>query len=422
MNSQINRICAFDQGLGCWTGHWVNFSSNIANEAKRRGIGYVAFGHKVVNPQIVGDLDVRPTFSELPWTGLTGDREVDFEKRGRTLLEDLERVTETFTPRDLLLFPTITVEEIAGILRWGERTTRRTGARVGLLVQSIEAVNLCGPPESNWGLPFYRRAIGMLEDERTLDHFLFLASSPELAAQFAIVFGRPVLPLGMPTATAGDLGRPDPATRAKPRSPEARRPLKVGYFGHSSAAKGGHFLHDIVQATRAAFPHVEFILHVNKNPETTESLKVFDKDMPGVECLRGHITREQYYSALERCDIVLLPYDRMKYGNTPSSVLSESITAGKVVVAPRNTWLSREILRVNAAATLFQDFALDQITRALADAILRYEELAVQARLVGEEWRRKHNIGRFMDELLTAATRPSPSDGRYGWDRYPIGV
>src|SRR5271154_2684320 len=133
---EIKRICLFDQGLGIWTGHWINFHNSIRAEALSRGLQYIVFGHKRIDPGIVGDLPVRPLFTDLPWTDLTGDQEVDYRDGSRNTMADLTTIDERFSPHDLLFFLSLTAQSFAGFVRFGARVFRDTGARPALFAQS----------------------------------------------------------------------------------------------------------------------------------------------------------------------------------------------------------------------------------------------------------------------------------------------
>lgn len=406
----IERICVFDQGLGCWTGHWVNFNDNIRMEVERRHLRHLAFGNKKIDPSILNSLPVEPLFSMLPWTDLSGNRETDYQQRSEIIYRDLAKALGRLNERDLVLFPTVTAQDIGGIARFVVEARERTGCVPVLLAQSAEGINVIGDPGANWATAFFRRAIADLSDPGKFEDVVLLASSSELSVHYSIVFGRPVEALCMPTTSIGDILGDVPA------APSDDGTLRVGYFGHSSFAKGGHLLNEIVQAIKSRYPNVEFILHVSKNPETQDILSVFDTDQPRVTCLRGHISREDYYRALDRCDIVLLPYDRVKYGATPSSVLSESLVAGKVVVGPENTWISREIWRTRAGATLFGDFSVTSIVEALSRAIEDHDRLKRDAQEARKDMRRRQNVQGFVDGLLDAAKQSaSPSHRPFGW-------
>jgi glycosyltransferase involved in cell wall biosynthesis len=405
----IDRVCVFDQGLGCWTGHWLNFNENIHQEVMRRGLRHVAFGNKRLDPAILKTLPVKPLFSLLPWTDLTGDRETDYRQRSDVLYRDLMACIGELTDRDLILFPTLTSQEIGGIVRFCAEARRRTGCRPALLAQSTEGINVTGSPDTNWCTPYFRRAVADLPQPDVLKEFLLLASSVDLSVQYSVAFGLPAEALCMPIANMDDMVQDD-----DPRVDDGI--LRVGYFGHSSYAKGGHLLDDIVQEIKKRHDNVEFILHVSKNPETQDCLSVFDTDQPRVTCLRGHISREDYYRAMAVCDIVLLPYDRAKYGATPSSVLAEALVAGKVVVVPENTWSSREVWRNRAGATFFDDFNAPTIASALSEAIREHNTLRRDAQRASVELRRRQNIVGFVDGLLEAARKAAaPNPRPFGW-------
>ena len=58
-------------------------------------------------------------------------------------------------------------------------------------------------------------------------------------------------------------------------------------------------------------------------------------------------TREDYVNYLNKCDIVVLPYSSNNYLKRSSGIFVEAICAGKVVIAPKGTWMSEQLSDMN---------------------------------------------------------------------------
>lgn len=58
---------------------------------------------------------------------------------------------------------------------------------------------------------------------------------------------------------------------------------------------------------------------------------------------KAFLTEEEYYAALYRSDIILLPYDPDKYKRRTSGVFVEAIIAGKIPLVKEGSWLAYEL-------------------------------------------------------------------------------
>jgi len=71
-----------------------------------------------------------------------------------------------------------------------------------------------------------------------------------------------------------------------------------------------------------------------------------------VQMVSQVLTHDEYLRWLYTCDIVLLPYDPHIYSKRTSGVFVECVTAGKIPVVSRGTWMAEELLA----------FGLDELT------------------------------------------------------------
>jgi glycosyltransferase involved in cell wall biosynthesis len=148
-------------------------------------------------------------------------------------------------------------------------------------------------------------------------------------------------------------------------------------------------------------------IYVNYSPEyplASVFVDLFNRKMEGVTYYRGHLENEEYFSILNRCNIVLFPYNREVYRYMPSGLLREALAAGKVLVIPQGTSLARQARSVNAGAVTFEDFNAESVIQALHAALAQYDSLQNKACEAAVRWSKLHNPDRFMKQLLEQAT------------------
>ena len=96
---------------------------------------------------------------------------------------------------------------------------------------------------------------------------------------------------------------------------------------------------------------------------------------------------KDYYRLLADADIVVLPYDADRYAARSSGVLSEALSAGKVVVAPSGTWMADQLDW--ARGRTFTDPL--SLSAAVASAVDHFDALSTAATVYARRWRHKHS-------------------------------
>ena len=133
---------------------------------------------------------------------------------------------------------------------------------------------------------------------------------------------------------------------------ESARPLTATYVGDARDEKGYQHLPSVVEQVRDDYidtGRLRFLLQSNfafRDPRGQAGV-VFARDqlegLPGVTLLKHPIASDEYAEIISRSDIGLLFYDRLNYYARSSGTLVEFLMAGKPVIVPASTWLSRQI-------------------------------------------------------------------------------
>ena len=97
----------------------------------------------------------------------------------------------------------------------------------------------------------------------------------------------------------------------------------------------------------------------------------------------------------------VLPYRANRYSDRPSTLLAEAIGLGKVVVAPRDTWLGKTVAREGVGVAYERvDGALEAaITRAVDD----FAALSAASRARAATWRDENSPDAFFAGVLRLA-------------------
>ncbi len=166
------------------------------------------------------------------------------------------------------------------------------------------------------------------------------------------------------------LARP-PVTVAP--SPRQRAPL-LGYFGARRAVKGFDQLPAVIAAVTAGRSDVKAFVQCYRHPHdeadaATETAFAALKAMAEVELVDAPLSPEDYQDWLQRCAVILIPYDAHHYRAGTSGVFVEAVASGAAVLTSRGSWMAKEAERNGLTRVLACDWG-DGSAGALAEAAL----------------------------------------------------
>lgn len=156
--------------------------------------------------------------------------------------------------------------------------------------------------------------------------FIPLTDSELLADYYAKWFGKKptVLPILYARHQSG-------AFQKKPK-------LTCTWLGNPRSEKGAQEVARLVQIDDPASAQIELDL------SGATSLPPI-KNRVHIHLRRVNLTEHEYYDALNRSDVVLLPYDPQKYKWRTSGIFVEAILAGKIPLVKEGSWLAHELHR-----------------------------------------------------------------------------
>jgi hypothetical protein len=119
--------------------------------------------------------------------------------------------------------------------------------------------------------------------------------------------------------------------------------LVVGLVGRARIEKGAHLydsiIRDVLAINEGAKVRVQvFDSIAGEEGQIAKDLVLAWAGHPRVELLKGHLTPEAYADLVQSSDVVMLPYDPVRYGNGTSGVMHDTLAAGGVVLATSIEW------------------------------------------------------------------------------------
>jgi glycosyltransferase involved in cell wall biosynthesis len=394
-------VFALDPGLGPIPGHWATYARKLSAAFRARGLDVVLCGNRQQERRILDGLAVEPLFSLTPFERY-GENPHDpptaqaaFERQTAQFADDLEKL-EAFglSSQDLLIYFTVYPQILGGLIEWTRRRPERRMQRVALLMQFAEEVNVYEKARGARGdvfyIDYYRRIMPAGEGRNAHPHWRYFAASPGLGDLFSALMGKDVRPLPMPGSAAW------PPLRQRAEGD----PVAVALLGHTSIAKGGFLLPEIVDATLARHMNARFNLHLSTNPDTRELDARFAAGGDRLRILRGYVSDDEIQGIIDDSDIVLLPYAAPKYRLMPSAIFIQAACSGKIVVLPAGSHMHRELLLRGGGGTLFHEHSAAAINTALWNAIEEVDRLSPLAAAAAPAHREVNSPDAYVKRIL----------------------
>jgi glycosyltransferase involved in cell wall biosynthesis len=147
---------------------------------------------------------------------------------------------------------------------------------------------------------------------------------------------------------------------------------------------------------------VEFHLHSFAHNSDTPFLRraLAGLRHPLVTLYPDAMPADEYRRFVASLDLVVLPYTLANYHAQTSGVFAEAMANGSLVVAPRGSWMARQVARYGGGAA-FSPGDAEDFARVVLRVIAERDHLTAGAASRARRWREFHNPGRLL-ELVCA--------------------
>lgn len=413
MSQLPRRLFIVDQSLLQPGGHYFEYSTGIGIGAVACGFEPVILANRALTSHPVSALpdgiELLPTFTHRWHEGAyEGEGRYGPGHLGQELFAVLERYHAA--PGDRVLVHTLGWHQAAQIF---DRLLATPRSRQDSL-PPLAILLRYDPAELDLNmLAVFRDRLKRIAAARLLSDKLFLYSDTDrLTEALSKLFDFPVVTLPIPF-NQQVLFDALAASPAKGRS----GPLTVTYVGDARDEKGYPLLPAAVAALWRDYVlpgRVRFVLQSNFNMPGGERLagparaELERYSAPQVTLIRDPLETRAYYDLIAAADILVIPYDPTRYELRSSGILVEALTAGKVLVTSKGSWMETKVDRSHSVL-----FEPGQLVPALVEAIETYEELSAGARKIAQRWHTDSSPRNFVGYLDRSMSRP-PSAGLTG--------
>jgi glycosyltransferase involved in cell wall biosynthesis len=418
------EVIVLDNGFRSRGEHSYRLLLEVGEALSRRKIAHRIFGVRDADASAVADIGAIPWFTKsLYWSGRQGLPSLrnfasdslslmrSFGARGYHFSEeatsrvlnkayrrDLKRLpSDVWAPDNLIVVPAITQNQIFGLVQ--HLLTLPASAQPTVVCQLMFT-----PTWTPWnrngchGEDYYQQAFRLAAP--LIGKSLFFTTENDALAQVYLqVFNLKtgLLPI---------------VTQMPHAAPQPESTIKLGFFGYSKSEKGFHLLPEAIELCRARNLPAQFVVqiqHTNWEYETVETEKVL-RQIPDLEIIDGALDADEYARHINEVDATLLPYDPVRFGLRGSGIYTESVAAGRPVVAAKGIYAALGIERGEAMGEIFAPYT----GRALADAIERLlprvTEFQSRAARGARDFAARQTGDAYIDAMLRFAQRRETSN------------
>ncbi|MDF3983892.1 hypothetical protein P3W24_18265 [Luteibacter sp. PPL201] len=373
-------------------GHPEHFATGFAESCVRKGHPARVICHKrhfadfscavPVVPALSASLHDRSSNDE--YDGGLDDFHV-FESR---FVEDLLASGETVSAGDLILMPTASARELAGLGKW--LCHLGTPVRVAAIFHWGNARSLNA---GTLDAALMRRAGRSIKAARPVE-VRYTATTVELARALSGPLDQKV-DLTTSLTFLGAMSR-------KPRQSERKR---IGILGGARREKGEDIIRDLIGRALADRHDIEFVVQDHRVPQGDPSMLA--PESPRVTLLGGWLDEDDMQEICGTLDLAVLPYERQFYGDAVSGVFTLMSGFGVPCIVPSGTWMSRRIQEGEAAGIVYHGDDAQAVHAALVEALDTLGPLQNASAEKVPQWRSKYSAESWIGTLPGMETLPS---------------
>jgi glycosyltransferase involved in cell wall biosynthesis len=411
------ELIFIDSGLQNKAGHSYTLAKTVSVALARRKSRYRIFGLSGLDTSIAAEIGAIPHFSRslyecvelsrsekrrqsfaamfrgAPAGGSPFSERQTWKALNETFERDLEALPAGVWQKDnLIVVVTITQNQIFGLVRFLRAMPRDRLPRV--------VCQLMLPPSylpwgavSTLGKKFYRAAFARAAPLIGRSLF-FTVENEAMRTLYSKDFGIQTRILPVPFGASGSQ-----------RTREGR--ARLGFFGDSKCDKGFHLLPKAIAVCQRDGLDAEFIVQIQHSrweQRTIEAERAL-RTLKDVRFLEGVLSSEDYAAWTGRTDVMLLPYDPVAFGAARgSAIFTESVAAGRPVIASRGTFAGTCVEDNQAEGEVFAPHTSEALAAAIARLIPRLPACKARAAVRAQDFARSHSPGAYIDVLLTHAS------------------
>ncbi|MEI6572488.1 MAG: hypothetical protein WCO61_02970 [Alphaproteobacteria bacterium] len=248
----------------------------------------------------------------------------------------------------------------------------------------------------------YREAFDLCKEAHNLNRLIILADTEELISEYRKL-GAPSIHL----APIPDFWKVNENPNLEQKQNDNDSTIIISFVGQARRDKGFYLLPTIIKNLNQYISCNKIRFFIQTGPlnkldyrglVTIEKLKELN-----AQIIDASLNACDYYDFIESSDIILLPYVGFPYRSQSSGVFAEALSRGKIIVAPFDTWMGKQLMSFDLKCRKNNHSYSDkssEIVSNIKEIIENYEINKYKFQIVAKNWRSLNNIENLIDNVL----------------------
>ncbi len=239
-------------------------------------------------------------------------------------------------------------------------------------------------------LPLWRKAAALFRNgaERLLPFTFDSAASSD----YSLLLGRSV-------ETMPAVHRGPAAIRLRSRQDGK---VMVAFLGNQRTCKGYHLIPEIAKLLQQRSVPARLLVHNGDTEDdpVSRELRAMAAAHPDFAFEHRPAGGAYWQELLDRSDLIVLPYEPLRYRASYSAVAVEAVSTAIPIVVPAGTTMETLSQSCRSGAVTFAEWNATAVVNAIQQAVADFENRADLARSGAESWRQANGAERFAERLL----------------------
>lgn len=406
------RFFYSDPGLLNNQSHHANSCRSICRELRRLDAQVAILGCLAMDSGLREELGATPFFDGYTYSTLTdGDPLCGplnaFERWSAIVAGNYSRLV-SIDAGDVLYLNSAQPAQFMGLVKWWKSLPRVERPRVVMEFGTDPGVDVLSVDDA--GQPTYRLRDYRLDarpmlyrftaghlDPEDRDRFFITTFDDVTSSVFGSILGWPVRTLPLPQDS-------HPPVRNRAGS----SPITIGVVGHQRQDKGYHLMPEIARALLASEKNIRLLVQNSvpvDMPDAHEAMRRIASRDSRVLIDEQPVGTERWAKLLRQTDLMLCPYDPVRYVASYSAVATDAVANGIPLVVPGGTSMARLVAKYDDCGVTYPEQRVESIVSATRDALADFDLLAERADSAASRWASTMGAANTAREILTLAGR-----------------
>jgi glycosyltransferase involved in cell wall biosynthesis len=384
-----------------YNGHLFNYAKSISDCLIGTSTSFKIFVSKNCERKILKEINSSVVFDKLPngsiFNNFIGRFVIAVFQYNFHLYKGLRIISKKETLKNkLLFFGTIQHIHLFGLIAWIALSKKNNLPKSIILTLRLSIYRY---DINRWAASYiwYVIAFRLIDLIKNKCKVSFITDSNKLQEEFAKITKIKIHLLPIPH-TINNLENNGLDSKI------AKDKLTFASLGNARKPKGFGILVDAIieLSDDVNFSKFHFLLQSNcaKNDDyiLVKINEIKNRNFKNVELLEKELSEKDYYSLIQKSNVIIIPYDQSVYFANTSGILTEAISYAKPIIVTEGTWMSENM--PEGVGVTFKDKNSSDLVKKMKLIAEKYSDFKSNLIQKSITWNEYHNATNFLKMLF----------------------